>query len=313
MSFVKSFLFDPLKYRSLALAKFRLFQLLHVRTNGAFDRFYQRWSAWIRPSVVLPYSKRLGEVEIESVMQELRIEGCKILPFRLTADELFEIKTYAFSVPAYAVALSERILIDPANIPQEHGRYYWPMHQLVECQAVKNLLSDAIFHSIAQQYLGARPVLAHVTLWLDPVYDGYYDPHVYHYDNDGPGFLKFFFYITDVTEETGAHRYIRRSHSHSKPLQFKTSRRYDAAELLSHYGVDKEVVFEGEAGTILAEDTAGFHRGTTLKSGYRLLMQFEYSLIDIPHEEDLAGQTCPVCFPELNAGIARIARKFYRK
>ncbi len=312
MSFVQSFLLDPIRFKSPALAKFRIFQLLHVRTNGSFDRLYQKWRALISPIVALPPSHRMDQAAISKALGELKQEGCVVLPFRLSAEEITTITDFAFTVPAYATDVSQRIAIDRDHIPSGHGRYYWPMSELVKCPAVKNLLSDSVFYSIAQSYLGSRPLLAHVTLWLDPVYAGYYDPHVYHYDNDGPAFLKYFLYITDVTKETGAHRFIKRSHAHTKPEQFKLSRRYEDGELLDFYGAHNEIVFEGPAGSIIAEDTAGFHRGTTLKRDYRLLMQFQFSLIDIPHDEDLAGATRPTSAPGLNAGIASIARKFLR-
>jgi hypothetical protein len=312
MSFVQSFVLDPIRLKSPALAKFRFFQLLHVRTNGAFDVLYQKWRALISPTVALPPSVRMDAGAITEALGELKQEGCVVLPFRLSAEEIGAITDFAFTVPAYATDVSQRMKIDRDNIPSGHGRYYWPMSELVNCPAVKNLLSDSAFYSLAQGYLGARPLLAHVTLWLDPVFEGYYDPHVYHYDNDGPGFLKYFLFITDVTKETGAHRFIKRSHNHKKPEQFKLSRRYEDAELLGFYGADNEMVFEGPAGSIVAEDTAGFHRGTTLKRDYRLLMQFQFSLIDIPHEEDLAGLTHPTAAPGLNLGIASIARKFFR-
>jgi len=312
MSFVQSFLLDPIRFRSPALAKFRIFQLLHERTNGSFDRLYCKWRALVSPKVALPQSQRMDQPAIFQALEELKQEGCVVLPFRLSADEIAEITNFAFTVPAYATDVHQRITVVRGDIPSGHGRYYWPMSELVKCPAVKKLLSDGAFYSIAQGYLGSRPILAHVTLWLDPVYAGYYDPHVYHYDNDGPGFLKYFLYITDVTKETGAHRFIKRSHSHTKPEQFKLSRRYEDTELLDFYGADNEVVFEGPAGIIIAEDTAGFHRGTTLKRDYRLLMQFQFSLIDIPHDEDLAGVTKPTAAPGLNTNIASIARKFFR-
>lgn len=312
MSFFSDFVIAPIRYRSAALAKFRWTQLLHERTNGGFDSLYQRWCAIVRPPRCLPLPRRMGGREILTVLQELRREGCNVLPFTLTEEELAELKQFAFSVPAYARDISERIVINPANIPNDYGRYYWPMHELVKCPVVKDLLSDSTFTAIAQGYLGAETVLAHVTLWLDPVFEGYYDPHVYHYDNDGPGFLKFFFYLTDVTTETGAHRFIRGTHQHRKPQAFRASKRYEDDELLNFFGEEKEVVFTAPAGTVIAEDTAGFHRGSDLKSGYRLLMQFQFSLIDIPHDEDLVGVTKPVDFKGLDRNIARVARKFYR-
>lgn len=309
---IRHFFLDPIRYRSLALAKFRWMQWFHVKTNGGFDRIYRRWCAVIRPPLALPLPQRMNEANISEAIDELRREGCKILPFTLSAAELNELRNFAFSVPAYSKDLSERIFITPDNIPSKSGRYYWPMCDLVKSPAVKSLLSDSTFSSIAQRYLGARPVLAHVSLWLDPVYDGYYDPHIYHFDNDGPGFLKFFFYITDVTATSGAHCFIKGSHDHRKPKKFQASVRYDDGILLKYYGTDQEVMFEAPAGTVIAEDTAGFHRGSTPVNGYRLLMQFEFSLVDIPHEEDLARVTSPILFSGLHGALAKIQRKFYR-
>jgi hypothetical protein len=311
VSFIKNFILEPIHFRSVSLAKFRWSQLLHVRTGGVFDRLYQRWSALARPPISLPLSRRMDAQAIQDAVAELKAEGCKVLPFTLTSEEISSLRDFAFTEPAYAVNISERIRITKDTIPHDHGRYYWPMQRLVQCPAVRDILSDSALYAIAQDYLGARPVLTHVNLWLDPVFDGCYDPHVYHYDNDGPGFLKFFFYITDVGPDTGAHRFIRGSHSHSKPAQFSASKRYKEDDLLAYYGADREVVFSAPAGTVLAEDTAGFHRGTDLKQGYRLLMQFQFSLIDIPTEADLAGVTRVERIPSLDPYIAKIAGKFY--
>jgi hypothetical protein len=36
---------------------------------------------------------------------------------------------------------------------------------------------------------------------------------MYHYDNEGPGFLKFFFLLTDVAAGTGAHYFMANAKS----------------------------------------------------------------------------------------------------
>lgn len=312
MKSIKHFFLEPIKHKSWDLAKFRWAQVLHERTNGRFDLFYNAWCRLVRPPLLLPLSPRLNFEQQDVVLKGLGRDGCAVLPISLTHSELNEIKRFAFSTPAYSSSLDERISITEKSIPTESGRYYWPMHELVKCPEIFSLLNDSCFSSIAQNYLGAEPILAHVTLWLDPVYKGYYDPHVYHYDNDGPGFLKFFFYITDVTSDTGAHRYIRGSHNHIKPKELSASKRYSDNEIIGHYGANSEIVFEAPAGTIIAEDTAGFHRGSDLKLGYRLLMQFQYSLIDIPHDEDLCGVTKPLLVDMCDESLVRIARKFYK-
>jgi len=313
MSFIQSFILDPIRYRSLSLAKFRICQLLHVKTRGAFDIFYRRLNYWFASPVKLPPSALMSQEGLAKSVLELKSKGYVILPFRLSERQIQAVRNFAFTVPAYPTEMDQRVLLDADRVPNEHPRYYWPMRELVTCPAVKEILSDSALYMIAQEYLGPCPVLAHVTLWLDPVYDGYYDAHIYHYDNDGPGFLKFFLYLTDVTEETGAHRFIQKSHSRKKPPSLRLSKRYRDADLLNYYGVENEIVVSGSAGTILAEDTAGFHRGTTLASGYRLLMQFQFSLVDIPHAEEIKGRMAPVHLPALDPGIASIARKFFHK
>lgn len=308
---LQHFFWDPIRARHFGLFLFRLSQLLHERTNGKFDAWYVRLAKVFRPSVELPPSQWLAKEEAAKAVVALKADGCYVLPKSLSVAELEEIRAFAFSTPAYGAHLDERIFIREDRIPTDRGRYYWPMHALVQVPAVRRLIEDSALHQIAQQYLGARPVLSHVTLWMDPAYQGDFDPHVYHYDNDGPAFLKFFFYITDVEEDTGAHRYIRNTHAHQKPAPYRISRRYDENDLLNYFGADKEVVFAAPAGTIIAEDTAGFHRGTTVKRNHRLLMQFQYSLLDIPHEEDVSGITRRTQLPDMNVSIVRIASKFF--
>jgi hypothetical protein len=46
--------------------------------------------------------------------------------------------------------------------------------------------------------------------------------------------------------------------------------------------------------TIIMEDTAGFHRGSTGLRNYRLMMQFQFSGLDIPTHEEFSGRLSPV-------------------
>jgi hypothetical protein len=301
----------PIERRSSALFVLQLSQLLHDRTRGRSDNSIRRLVRPMRPKVSLPRSKFMNESAIAASVGTLRRRGWDILPWRLDAGSIAELRHFAFTTPAYARHPDERIDITEASIPHEAGRYMWRISDLVRVPAVQRLIADSAPHCVAQDYIGCLPVLTSITLWLDPVYRGEFDAHVYHYDNDGPSFLKFFIYLNDVGVESGAHTFIQGTHGRDKPRQFGRSGRYDRGDLLSFYGAENEIVFTGPAGMILAEDTAGFHKGTTLTNGYRLLMQLQYAMLDIPHEEEFVGGLDRTELYGLDPGIKRIARKFF--
>jgi hypothetical protein len=310
--FVDHFIREPWQKKSPALAILRASQILHERTNGKFDKLYQKCANFLNPSKTLPAPTLLDWNTIKTTVSNLNKDGCYVLPVKLTPEDLQEIRDFAFSNPAYAKNVNERIYIRPDAVPTDHGRYMWLMESLTRLKAVQRLMNDSTLHQIAQEYVGGACVLTSITLWLDPAYKGEFDPHVYHYDNDGPKFLKYFFYITDVEPDTGAHKFIRGTHNHTKPEQFRISKRYDEKILLDYWGKENEIVFAAPAGTILAEDTAGFHRGSTVKRDYRLLMQFQYALLDIPHTEELENKIAPFPLPGLNKNISKIVKKFYK-
>ncbi len=305
----RQFVADPIAKRSPALFVWRLSQLLHERLSGRGDATMRRAIALLRPKAALGPSRWMGEAAIAAGAAQLARDGWHILPFRLPAESIAEISRFAFSTPVYAAAPEDRITLDAADPPRRLPRYEWRINEILALPAVRELLADDALHRLAQEHIGCRPVLTSVTLWLDTVYEGVYDAHVYHYDNDGPAFLKFFIYLTDVTPESGAHNYIQGSHSHLKPASFRRSRRYERDDLLRHYGAGNEMVFAAPAGTILAEDTAGFHRGMTPTARPRLLLQLQYAALDIPHEQEFSVGVTRVRIPGLGAGAARILRK----
>ncbi len=304
-------LVDPYRKGSPGLFTLRVSQIMHERTGGVSDLSLRRVLKVLKPQVALPKSSLMDDAAIGNSGNKLNERGWDIMPWRLGADDIASLRKFAFSTPAYATSPTERIMIDENNIPHDHGRYLWRMSDLIRQPVVQRLLTDGAMYQVAQNYLGCRPILCALGLWLDPVYKGYYGAHVYHYDNDGPAFLKFFIYLNDVDVETGAHTYIQGSHGRHKPEQFRLSKRYDRDDLLAHYGKESEMVFSAPAGTVLAEDTAGFHKGTTLKRGYRMLMEFQFAMLDIPHVEEFEDRIDPVHVEPIDAGIKKVARKFF--
>jgi hypothetical protein len=307
---LENFVGEPLRHRRFDLAWYRISQLLHERTNGAYDAFYMRLARIFRPKVSLPELSPTQRDEIKDVVNRLRRDGYMILPELLPAQDVEEIKNFAFSTPGFGNDLNKSLSISADNIPEGQARYYWWMDELTRVPAIQRLITAGPYCAIAQEYLGCRPILAHVTLFLDRPFAGKYEAYAYHYDNEGPGFLKFFFFLTDVTIGTGAHYFMAGSQAHTKPEPVARAAIYEEEQLYNLYGRDKEVIVRGPAGTILAEDTSGFHRGSKIERDHRLMMQFEFSALDVPTEQELFRKLVPAPVADLHPGVESIARKF---
>jgi hypothetical protein len=305
------FLIEPIRRKHMGLLKFRVSQVLHERTNGAFDEWYVKRERKRRPPKPLGKPQFVNADGIREVVGALDRDGCCILPRKLADADIAEMAAFAFSTPAMGAGDPKPVPIRPDAIPRNTARHVWEMNQLIRLPAVQRILLDPAFCQIAQDYLKAEPVLTSVSLWIDAPADKKYGAHQYHYDNDGPGFLKFFFYLTDVEADSGAHCYIKGTHGHRKPEPFRLSTIYEDDVLHRYYGADKEIMFAAPKGTIIAEDTAGFHRGSTVLRGYRLLLQVQFSVLDIPNAEDLDGSIRPVAIAGLPQELRRPLAKYF--
>jgi ectoine hydroxylase-related dioxygenase (phytanoyl-CoA dioxygenase family) len=92
--------------------------------------------------------------------------------------------------------------------------------------------------------------------------------------------VKFFFYLTDVTEESGPHIFVPKSHL-DRGLPF--SLRSKGYTRLEDSHVDKVFpkaswkVFTGPIGSMIVEDTRGLHKGKHVENGDRLVFQLQYT------------------------------------
>jgi hypothetical protein len=103
----------------------------------------------------------------------------------------------------------------------------------------------------------------------------------FHYDIDGYRALAFFFYLTDVGPSNGPHVYIRGSHAKKRLRHLVTMYKGRSdAEIESSYGLERQIVSCGAAGSGFAEDIFGFHKGLHPEIGDRLIVQVRFGLRD---------------------------------
>jgi hypothetical protein len=279
------FIIEPIRNRSTAQFWLQICAVVNDRFGGRYDDLIAQ--ALRKRKVSLPASQLMTERDISDCVQILHNRGWDILPFQLSKDDVAELQHFALSEP------------HPVRF------YRWPVPDLIRVPAVQKLLIDSGLHHIAQDYLNSRPLLTGVHLVLETSAD-IIRAHDYHYDNDGPKFLKFFMYINNTDTESGPHYYIQGTHPHKKPPPFDRAGFFDRDQLLNFWGAKNEIVFTGPAGMIWAEDTAGFHRGSKPRD-YRLLFVLEYAIIDIPDDEKIDKITAL----RLDPCIRKICRKFF--
>ncbi len=91
---------------------------------------------------------------------------------------------------------------------------------------------------------------------------------------------KFFIYLTDVTPENGPHCFVAKSHGRNgqpRALLQRGQTRISDEDVRQHYPAEAFLEFTGPAGTIIAEDSRGFHKGKPVQSGDRLILELEFS------------------------------------
>jgi hypothetical protein len=161
-------------------------------------------------------------------------------------------------------------------------RYDFLPEELMNNVEIQKLLADISMIAIAQEYLKCKPKSDVMGMWWHTAFSKEENAQaatMYHFDMDRIKWLKFFFYLTDTTKETGAHQFIEGSHNGNIPKKFLKQgyARLKCTDVINHYGIEKEITYEAPRGTIIAEDTSGLHRGNPVQRDDRLLFQIQFS------------------------------------
>jgi ectoine hydroxylase-related dioxygenase (phytanoyl-CoA dioxygenase family) len=155
---------------------------------------------------------------------------------------------------------------------------------LLACPAVAKLAFDPNLVAVAQKFLGAPPVHTQTNCWWSKHHSDDLE-HVkaaaqqFHQDRDYIRFLKVFIYLTDVDEASGPHEFIAGSNADYAQVsknRLRSSKRLSDRYLESVYPKDRFRQFTATRGSIILEDTSGFHKGNPVVSGHRLMLQLEY-------------------------------------
>jgi hypothetical protein len=132
----RHFLIEPIRMRSGALFLLQLTALINDRGGDRYDDLIRGMLTALKPRISPPPSRLMDEPSIAATAATLEWRGWDILPWRVLAQDIAELRRFAFSTPAWSTSLDERIKITETNIPKDKPRYYWRMSELNRQPAV---------------------------------------------------------------------------------------------------------------------------------------------------------------------------------
>lgn len=255
---------------------------------------------WISRRVIRPSDPRAGVIadpsksrfishsEIPKAIEGVRRDGFYVFQRIVDTSITDAIRIHAETVPATARGAGT----SPAPYPRSNptvGRYDISEEVALECPEVQEFATDPAMAAIAQSYLGQPVLLDELAFWWTTsqrAEDANLNAQLFHQDRDRLSFLKFFIYLTDVTPESGPHVYVRGSHTHIPWSLRGDGRKSDQAVRAAGLWQDVTEIC-GPAGTLMAVDTIGLHKGKTPISGDRLALESEFatSLFGVGYEE----------------------------
>jgi hypothetical protein len=292
------------------IARFPAVRVLVARTHRLL--YARRLNAHLKECESRMASSLFPSLDRVAFVKQLREDGVAFglqLPESLVED----IRSYAQHSRCYADrrptlgfglkyrSQAEKTLGKPILLAQ----YY---NVATECPAVGQLLSDPALLWIAAKYLESMPRFVGANLWwtfpVKPLEeDRDLHAHLFHRDVDDFRFFKFFFYLTDVGNDDGAHVCVIASHLKPpliRPGDRWNIRRYSDAEIERCFPADRIVEIVGAAGTGFAENTLCVHKGLTPKRQSRLLLQLQFALFDygVMHDRQDSAALRAIAFQE---------------
>lgn len=232
--------------------------------------------AW---QVADPASSHFIDVgEVDAAVAGIQRNGFYVFQSLAPAELVDAIRSYAERASCSARGAGTPAAQYPRSTPAV-GRYDFAEDVALGCAEVQDFATDPAMAIIAQRYLGQPVIMDEVAFWwttTKKAEDANLNAQMFHQDRDRLSFLKFFMYLTDVDTETGTHVYLRGSHK-KIPWSLRADGRMTDDAIRTAGLWENVTELHGAAGTIMAVDTIGLHKGKTPITSDRLALENEFS------------------------------------
>jgi len=265
---------------------------LFMETGGRANDFLARVIGLVHPPYRLPsVSGVLGDLsagDLKRIQGQLKTDGYCV--FEECLSEKFCERLVRQSLECECEVLGDEAVSRPEKQFARYNRsapvsslYSVTRDDLTDFAEVQELMSDPSLIAVAQNYLGAKSIFSGISLTWSAAFKDTPDANAaqeFHWDLERIRWIRYFIYLTDVTADSGPHCFVKGTHRTGaipEELLNLGYVRHRDERILEIYGNDAYREFIGPRGTIIAEDSRGFHKGKPLRKGDRLLLAFELS------------------------------------
>jgi hypothetical protein len=217
---------------------------------------------------------------VRTVRKDVQDVGFHVFDTLLSAHICNELIAYARTTPSIPRLpdFTGKVVYDADNLIA--NVYDFDAGDLLQNPVIQDIITDESLLAAAKEILGPSVRLHNVSLWWSNAnfenVSKSSAAQLYHVDMDTIKWVKFFFYLTDVTSENGPHCYIATSHRTAPKEVYREGRILDE-EITQHFKPEDIKEITGPQGTMIAADTMGLHKGKALEKGERLMMQITFS------------------------------------
>jgi hypothetical protein len=285
---------------------------LFVISNGWFNDIFQKYYGYNKPfspvrSLEGSLWKGVTQPQLQEAVRCINRDGFYVFPQLLDSATIDQLLDFSFNSPVVlqsdqtfkrsiigqdkteTKSASNEISYLGQVIETEKDTYFDPNRplatnyrlrerEIIQNLVVQKLLADPTIISLAQQYIQSQTMYTTVSMWWTTPF-GCEKPssalaQQYHFDMDRFKFIKFFLYLTDVGPGDGPHCYVKGS-CKRKPKALRRDGRFSDEEIAAQYDPARLIEFCAPRGTLIAEDTRGFHKAKMPTTGNRLIFQVE--------------------------------------
>lgn len=216
-------------------------------------------------------------LDVDEVFKKIETNGFSDV-FKINEDRLNKIIAYSNTIEYKNLQGNQSFKINYDDPVRPSESLWYANDNVLEFDAIKELVYDTKILEIVKKYLGAEPIVKDVRMWwsFPPKNKNYNQLYGFHYDIDALKFLKLFVYITDVDENSGPHVIISKTHL-SKTLFEKRNRRMTDEEVSQNFEKESINIMTGAKGSAFFEDTFCYHKGT-IPERPRFILQLEYAI-----------------------------------